>query len=82
MVRYKTTGVCSKEIEFSVEDGVIKKVKFYAGCPGSLQGIARLIEGMDVKDAIERLKGIRCGGKSTSCPDQLSKALSTLLTSM
>lgn len=75
MYTYKTTGVCSREIQFSVEDRIIKEVKFYKGCPGSLQGIGKLIVGMPVEDAIERLQGIACGDKSTSCPDQLAKAL-------
>lgn len=82
MYRYKTAGVCSKEIEFCVENHIITKVKFYAGCPGSLQGISKLIEGMDVKEAIQRLQGITCGGKSTSCPDQLAKALTSFQNSI
>ncbi|QEK12548.1 TIGR03905 family TSCPD domain-containing protein [Crassaminicella thermophila] len=78
MYIYKTSGVCSKQIEFSVENNVIKKVKFYGGCPGNLQGISKLVEGMHVDEAIKRLSGITCGPKSTSCPDQLSKALVAL----
>lgn len=75
MYIYKTTGVCSKEIEFHVEGSILKEVKFYAGCPGSLQGISKLIAGMHIDEAIERLQGITCGEKNTSCPDQLAKAL-------
>ncbi|MCD8159230.1 MAG: TIGR03905 family TSCPD domain-containing protein [Clostridiales bacterium] len=72
---YKTKGVCSTQIHFDVEDNKIHNVKFTGGCSGNTQGVARLAEGMDVDDAISRLKGIRCGFKSTSCPDQLAKAL-------
>ena len=73
--RYETKGTCSRLIEFSVEDGILKDVKYTGGCSGNLQGISRLIEGMDVNEAISRIEGIRCGFKSTSCPDQLAKAL-------
>ncbi|MGB7605496.1 MAG: TIGR03905 family TSCPD domain-containing protein [Lutisporaceae bacterium] len=72
---YKTKGVCSKEIEFEVKNNIIKKVCFVNGCPGSLQAIGRLVEGLQVEAAIEKLKGIQCGDKGTSCPDQLAKAL-------
>mgnify|MGYP000885577296 FL=1 len=72
---YRTKGTCSREIQFDVEDGVLKDVRFIGGCDGNLQGISNLAKGMKVKDVIERLKGIDCGGKGTSCPDQLSKAL-------
>ena len=60
-----------------VEDGVIRSVQFEGGCPGNLQGISRLVQGMQVDEAIARLAGIRCGGKPTSCPDQLARALQT-----
>jgi len=72
---YKTDLVCSQKITFDLEDGVVKNVKFLAGCHGSLQGIGKLVEGMTVTEAIRRLKGIDCRGKGTSCPDQLAKAL-------
>lgn len=72
---YYPKGTCSKEIDIEIEDGVIKNVRFKGGCNGNLQGIARLVEGQKPEDVIQRLKGIRCGFKSTSCPDQLSKAL-------
>ena len=72
---YQTQGTCSKFIEFDVEDGVVNDVVFYGGCNGNLQGIARLVKGMKVDDVISRLEGINCGGKGTSCPDQLAKAL-------
>ena len=72
---YQTQGTCSKFIEFDVEDGIVNDVVFYGGCNGNLQGIARLVKGMKVDDDISRLEGINCGGKGTSCPDQLAKAL-------
>lgn len=72
---YKTKGVCSSNIEFEVEDGYVKKVVFVGGCNGNTQGISALVEGMKVEDVIKRLEGIRCGMRSTSCPDQLAKAL-------
>ena len=72
---YQTKGVCSTSIDIEVEDGVIKFVEFFGGCNGNLQGISALVEGMKVDDAISRLKGIRCGFKTTSCPDQLARAL-------
>ena len=72
---YQTQGTCSKFIEFDVEDGIVNDVVFYGGCNGNLQGIACLVKGMKVDDVISRLEGINCGGKGTSCPDQLAKAL-------
>ena len=72
---YKTKGVCSQQIKFDVEDGKVKNVEFYGGCHGNLQGIGKLVEGMDVNEVITRLEGIKCGFKSTSCPDQLAQAL-------
>ena len=77
--RYETKGTCSKLIEFTVEDGIVKDVKYTGGCSGNLQGIAKLVDGMKVEDVIEKLKGIGCGMKSTSCPDQLSRALSEVI---
>ncbi len=77
---YNTNGTCSKKIEFELsEDGIIKSVKFIGGCHGNLQGISALVTGMKAEDVIERISGIRCGFKSTSCPDQLSKALKQAL---
>ena len=72
---YKPTGVCSKEINIEVDADVIKSVKFTGGCSGNTQGVAALVAGMKVSDAISRLEGIRCGIRETSCPDQLAKAL-------
>lgn len=74
-MRYKTSGTCSSAIDFEVEDGIVKNVKFIGGCNGNTQGISKLVEGMPVEEVISRLEGIRCGFKSTSCPDQLAKAL-------
>ena len=77
-MRYKTQGTCASVIDVEVENGVIKSVAFTGGCHGNLQGISRLVEGMQVEDAISRLKGIRCGFKNTSCPDQLARALESM----
>lgn len=72
---FKPKGVCCKEISFDVIDNKVTKVSFTNGCPGNLIGISQLVEGMDINDAISRLKGIDCRGKGTSCPDQLAIAL-------
>jgi uncharacterized protein (TIGR03905 family) len=72
---YKTSGTCSREIAFDLENGKVKNVKFFGGCNGNLKGIASLVEGMDTEDVIARVEGITCGMKNTSCPDQLAKAL-------
>ncbi len=77
-MRYQTKGTCSSAIDVEVKDGVIESVKFTGGCNGNLQGISALVKGMKVEDAIERLKGIRCGFKNTSCPDQLAHALESM----
>lgn len=77
-MRYKTQGTCSSAIDVEVEDGIVKSVAFTGGCHGNLQGISQLVEGMQVDDVISRLKGIRCGFKNTSCPDQLARALESL----
>lgn len=74
-MQYRPSGVCSQMINFDIEDNKVKNVSFAGGCSGNLQGISRLIEGMDVDEAISRIEGIRCGFKPTSCPDQLAKAL-------
>ena len=78
---YKPTGVCSKEINIELDGDVIKSVKFTGGCSGNTQGVAALVAGMKVSDAISRLEGIRCGIRETSCPDQLAKALKQAITS-
>ncbi len=72
---YKTKGVCASAIGFEVEDGKVHNVKFQGGCSGNTQGVAALVEGMDVNEAISKMEGIQCGFKGTSCPDQLAKAL-------
>lgn len=74
-MRYQTKGTCSTAIDIEVNDGIIESVKFTGGCNGNLQGISALVKGMKVEDAISKLRGIRCGFKSTSCPDQLAQAL-------
>lgn len=72
---YKTKGTCAQKIFFDVEDGKLHNVQFLGGCNGNLKGIGALVEGMAVEDVISRVEGTRCGMKSTSCPDQLAKAL-------
>lgn len=74
-MEYRPQGVCSQKINFDIVDNKVRNVSFVGGCNGNLQGISRLIEGMEVDEAISRIEGIRCGFKSTSCPDQLSRAL-------
>ena len=76
---YYTQGTCCKLIELDVDGGVVQSVLFVGGCHGNLQGISRLVRGMKVEDVIARLDGIRCGMKSTSCPDQLACALKEVL---
>jgi uncharacterized protein (TIGR03905 family) len=75
MNTYTTEGVCSQKINFEVDHGIVKRVEFTNGCPGNLQAIGKLVEGMNVDDVITKLKGINCGDKGTSCADQLAKAL-------
>ena len=72
---YKTRGVCSRSIVIDVDNERIKSVRFVGGCNGNTQGVASLVAGMKIDDVIERLSGINCGGRGTSCPDQLSQAL-------
>ena len=72
---YRTKGTCSSEIEIELDGNIIKKVKFYGGCNGNLQGISKLVEGMTVEEVSEKFSGIRCGFKRTSCPDQLAQAV-------
>ncbi len=74
-MNYKPTGVCSKSIDFDVVNNKVKNVKFTGGCAGNTTGVAKLIEGMDINEAISRIEGIQCGMRGTSCPDQLAKAL-------
>lgn len=76
--KYKPTGICSKEIDFTLENGKVKNVSFVGGCIGNHKGISALVEDMDADEVIERLKGITCGFKKTSCPDQLAAALTAV----
>ncbi|MBQ7872284.1 MAG: TIGR03905 family TSCPD domain-containing protein [Oscillospiraceae bacterium] len=77
---YKTNGTCSSKILLEIEDNKVHNVTFLGGCNGNLQGIGKLVEGMDVDEVIARLQGICCGPKATSCPDQLAKALAAAKT--
>lgn len=79
---FKTSGVCAKEICFEVENDVITNVEFKGGCPGNLLGISQIIKDMPIDRVIERFEGITCGNKTTSCPDQLAKALKEFKTSL
>lgn len=72
---YKTRGTCSREIRYEVEDGIIKSMEIIGGCQGNLAGIQRLVVGLPVELVIERFEGVDCGGRGTSCPDQIAKAL-------
>jgi len=76
---YKTVGTCSTQINFAIEDGIIRDVEFQNGCNGNLQGISRLVIGRPANEVLETLKGIKCGSKPTSCPDQLARALQKAL---
>ena len=76
---YTPVGVCSRKIYLEVNDGKFEKIEFVGGCNGNLKGIAELVKGMDVEDVIERLEGITCGAKPTSCPAQLAEALKEIL---
>lgn len=73
--QYKPKGVCSREFQIDVEDGVIQSIQIIGGCHGNLQGISSLLRGMKVEEAVARMEGIRCGMKATSCPDQIAQAL-------
>ena len=79
MYNYRTKGTCSSNIELEVEDGIIKDIAFWGGCNGNLQGISRLVKGMPVEEVIKKLEGVRCGMRSTSCPDQLCCAIEQLM---
>ncbi len=75
---YRPRGVCSQLMEIETEDNKIVSLRVMGGCDGNLQGISRLVAGMEIDDAIERMEGIRCGRKDTSCPDQLAQALKAI----
>ncbi len=79
MYSYKPRGVCTKQIDFEIENGVLSAVTFRGGCPGNTQGVAALAVGRSVEEVVGKLRGIRCHGKSTSCPDQLASALEQAL---
>jgi uncharacterized protein (TIGR03905 family) len=81
MITYKTKGVCAKEISFEVKEGIITAMKFDGGCPGNLLGIQLMVIDKTPEEVIEKLKGIKCGGKDTSCPDQLTLALENYILS-
>lgn len=74
-MKYTVSGVCSRSVEFDIEDGIVKNVVFDGGCNGNTKGIAKLVEGMDANEVVQRLRGVTCGRKGTSCPDQLALAL-------
>lgn len=76
---HKNSGVCSTAVEFEVEDGILRNVHFVGGCNGNTTGIGKLVEGMEIHDVINRLQGVKCGMRPTSCPDQLATALKTYL---
>ncbi len=78
-ITYTPRGVCSRQIEVVLDGDIIKRVEFVGGCMGNTQGVARLVEGMSVEEAVTRLEGIECGRKGTSCPDQLAKAIIELV---
>ena len=75
----RTKGTCARQIDLTIEEGIITDVKFYGGCNGNLQGISRLVIGQRAEDVAKTLKGVDCGGKGTSCPDQLAKAIEAAL---
>lgn len=79
MYTYKPKGVCSKAINFDIANNKITNLSFTGGCPGNLLGISKLVEGLEVEEAVKKLKGVDCNGKGTSCPDQLARALEELV---
>lgn len=78
-ITYKTKGTCTQTIDLEIEDGLVKSVDFYGGCPGNTTGIKQLVTGMDAAEVQKRLGGVKCGVKDTSCPDQLARAIETML---
>ncbi|MGH4051497.1 MAG: TIGR03905 family TSCPD domain-containing protein [Clostridium sp.] len=79
MYSYEPKGVCANKINFEIVDNIITEVIFIGGCPGNALGVSTLLKGMEVNAAIKKLKGITCGNKSTSCPDQFALALEKLV---
>lgn len=78
---YKPSGVCSREFVFDIEDDIIKSMKVIGGCSGNLQGISNLLVGMNINDVVEKIRGVKCGMKTTSCPDQIALALKKFIES-
>ena len=78
-MRYTTQGTCSTAIDVEVKDGIIESVRFIGGCNGNTQGVSALVKGMTAREAIDRLKGIKCGSRPTSCPDQLARAMESMI---
>ena len=78
-VSLKPRGVCSRSITMDLEDGIVRNIRFTGGCPGNTVGLARMLEGMEAEEVVRRLKGVRCGFKPTSCPDQLACGLEAVL---
>lgn len=78
-IAFRPKGVCTQSIRLELEDGIVRNVRFIGGCPGNALGLSRMVEGMKAEEVVERLKGIPCGRKTTSCPDQLAKALEQAL---
>ncbi len=78
-IEYKTSGTCSRAVILEIEDGIVTDCSFVGGCPGNTTGVAELVKGMKTEDVVARLSGIKCGSKSTSCPDQLAKAVESAI---
>lgn len=81
-IEYKTSGTCSRMVIIDIEDGIVTDCSFVGGCSGNTAGVASLVKGMKVEDVVEKLRGIKCGFKSTSCPDQLAKAVEEALATL
>jgi len=79
--RYQPRGTCSREILFNIEDGIVQSLEIIGGCEGNSQGVAVLAQGMNAEEVVDRLSGIDCGGKGTSCPDQVARAIRSVLES-
>lgn len=78
MLSFKLNNVCASRVDFDIEDGKVKNLVFHGGCPGNLQAISKLVEGLPPEEVIQKISGIKCGSKDTSCADQLAKALAQL----
>ena len=74
-ISYQPTGTCARQIDIEIDENTVVSVKFHGGCPGNLIGITHLIKGMSIEDILEKVEGVKCGSKQTSCPDQLARAL-------